>query len=490
MQMVQSSSSSSSPAVDHQVPLGGPIYHRDLVGPLTRVPAFETAVVTELQSLKAQLNLDDSSSLSQLLFGDGDGEEEEEFDLSVDDLKIFSEEDLAQKALKEAFPQNQQPAENSSTACLDSQDGEGELVRNSRSTRMGRPPKATSFEKNTKKSNKRGRTFDRENRAVELENVAFIEKVEHLARIKQKQDEDKIAARLHSFNGASNSKVNEGPVSPSMSSDKVAKMKSLRFITSTDKMRIPSNVIEHVPITYPEVVLCIEVYKNNMWTKTQEFLVLGSQRLSELRDQLYCLTDHLMHKEGKFDPSGYFLVEDVFCNDMRDPSAIDYSEPILDWLRNSKDEALAKWESILSGELQQKQRALLGDALTPPLPQFRAVEMHNIRFCDLWFRLGAGYLYCHQGDCKHHIVIRDMRLIHPEDVQNRASYPVLTFQLKTRHHKCSVCKIYRATKFTVDDKWAQENPCHFCDNCYYYFHYAEDNSLLYPDFTVYDYHHE
>ncbi|KAH0722143.1 hypothetical protein KY289_005187 [Solanum tuberosum] len=82
-----------------------------------------------------------------------------------------------------------------------------------------------------------------------------------------------------------------------------------------------------------------------------------------------------------------------------------------------------------------------------------------------------------------------MRMIHPEDVQNRAAYPLITFQPKLRFQKCSVCKIFKAVKVTVDDKWAAENPCYFCELCYYMLHYV-DGSLLYDDFSVYEYLHE
>ncbi|CAA2934666.1 Hypothetical predicted protein [Olea europaea subsp. europaea] len=34
---------------------------------------------------------------------------------------------------------------------------------------------------------------------------------------------------------------------------------------------------------------------------------------------------------------------------MREHSAIDYSKPILDWLENSKDDALEKWDCIIAG---------------------------------------------------------------------------------------------------------------------------------------------
>eukprot|EP01018_Ginkgo_biloba_P025720 Gb_05446 [translate_table: standard] len=180
---------------------------------------------------------------------------------------------------------------------------------------------------------------------------------------------------------------------------------------------------------------------------TQEFLVLGRQPLTVLRDKIYCLTDQLMQKAEQHVPSGYFLIENVFYNDLRDPMAIDYSSPIIDWVRNKKDEALEKWKAITAAGFKKKQRALLqSSSQFDRLPFFRAVDMAATCFADLRFRLGIRYLYCHQGDCTHGIVIRDMRLIHPEDVQNKAAYPLLTFQPRVRHRKCTICDIYRAKK--------------------------------------------
>ncbi|XP_020249590.1 snRNA-activating protein complex subunit [Asparagus officinalis] len=196
-----------------------------------------------------------------------------------------------------------------------------------------------------------------------------------------------------------------------------------------------------------------------------------------------------MQTAGQHDPSGYFLIENTFCNDLRDPSATDYSLPIFDWLKNSKNEATEKWEVITSGELKKMQKELLGHADASNFPNFKSVYMHKTRFSDLQFRLGAGYLYCHQGNCKHTIVVRDMRLVHPEDAQNGADYPLLTFQIQPRYRKCEVCKIFQATKMTVDDKWAEKNPCYFCIKCYFLLHYKEDGSLLYPH-SVFDYYHE
>ncbi|XP_052170737.1 snRNA-activating protein complex subunit [Diospyros lotus] len=471
------------------IPRGGPIYLPDMVGPLSKTCEFETNVLQELEKLKIEL------------FSDLDGMPIE--DISVDELKIISDEELVNKAFEEAFKDDEE-IDNSSKfsqkqpqfgrkddckissyghACLESSGMLEDASTSDKSLNVSSLRAGENGKSSRKISNKRKRssTINQQNHTL---NDNCIGKVEQLVKIRQRQDEDKAAARLHSFNGSCRTNV-----SASLTSDRSERMKALKSISSTTKVQ-SLNTREPVPVIHPEVVLCIEVYHNKRtWSKTQEFLVLGCQPLTELRDSICCLTDELMRKAGQHDPSGYFLIEEVFCNDLRDPSAINYSKPIFDWLRNSEDEAREKWECIISGEMQQRQKSLLGSERISRLPSFKAVEMHKVRFCDLQFRLGAGYLYCHQGDCKHAIVVRDMRLIHPEDAQNRAAYPITTFQSKLRFQKCTVCKIYKAEKVTVDDKWAPENPCYFCLNCYYMLHYV-DGSLIYNNFTVFDYHHD
>ncbi|XAR67595.1 hypothetical protein NMG60_11002414 [Bertholletia excelsa] len=470
------------------IPRGGPIYVTDMVGPLTRVSDFEASVFEELEKLKEEL---------------GSGFEVSDEDLCVDELKIITEEELVNKAFEEAFKDGKETVispeaseeqpnpggkDDGKTLSRGHACSEGLGILENASALCeplnGLPPRdGYNGTMNTNMPKKRKRKIINQQNCPSQE--SYIAKVEELAKIKQKQDEDKAAARLHSFNGG-RIKSNE---LATLSSDRTERIQALKSLSYSAKVK-PSNVREHVPVIHPEVVLCVEVYHNKKtWLKNQEFLALGCQPLTELRDSIYCLTDELMKREGLHDPSGYFLIEEVFCNDLRDPSATDYSRPIFDWLRNSEEEALEKWECIISGEMQQKQKSVLGSASNTRLPHFRAADMHRMRICDLQFRLGAGYLYCHQGDCKHVIVIRDMRLIHPEDVQNRAAYPITTFQLKLRFRKCSVCKIYRAEKVTVDDKWAAENPCYFCKNCYYMLHY-ENGSLIYDEFSVYDYDHE
>nr|GEZ06422.1 hypothetical protein [Tanacetum cinerariifolium] len=313
----------------------------------------------------------------------------------------------------------------------------------------------------------------------------YMVELEKLVGIKQKQEDDKLSASLHSFCGTS------GPVSLVTLSETKERMSSFNHTSLSTQVK-SSNTREHVPLHDSEILLCVEVYHRNRvnsWVKNLEILVLGQQFLTELRDKMYCLSDEIMKTVTKYDPSGYFLIEDIFYNDLREAGAIDYSKPILDWLRESKKTAQEKWECITSGSLLPKEKEFLGSGNGPKMPQFKAHSMQKTRFCDINFRLGAGYLYCHQGECKHLMVIRDMRLIHPEDVQNRAAYPLILFQSKLRFQKCSCCKIFKAVKVTTDDKRAPENPCYFCDVCYYMLHYKDDQ-LLYEEFNVFDYIHD
>lgn len=447
------------------IPLGGPIYAPNLVGPLTRVPHFESSLLQELQSLEVALHMDSSQLCDE--------------DISIDELKVFTEEQLLNMALEESSQNNErlnnqpEPREenlNARVARADEEEVNGHNLEAAPAPNANR-----STNKVTRRKRKQEKTSD-----IEENSIA---KVAEIIKIKQKQDADRAAVKLHAFN------CKKEIASSSEKKERLKSLRSTKFSAKVPQVKSLSSV-KHEALQHPTTVLFVEVYhKSRKMMKTQEFLALGRQTLAELKDKIYCVTNKLMEKAGQNDSSGYFLIEDVFCNDLRNPSAIDYSKPILDWLRNSEDEARKKWGCIITGESQQK-NSVLGEVSVSHVPHFRSVSMSKIRFCDLKFRLGAGYLYCHQGDCKHTIVIRDMRLIHPEDVHDRAAYPIVTFQLRTRVQKCDVCNIYRAKKVTLDDKWAQENPCYFCEDCYFLLHYSKEGNLLYNDFVVHDYVHD
>nr|CAB3479211.1 unnamed protein product [Digitaria exilis] len=501
---------------------GGPVFVPFMVGPISTAPGFMSSALQELQSLEAEL---------------GDPGDEFDDELCVDELKVLSLEELVERALQEAMEEDSdsgnasQPEEQTldegmsadpaprnealtsspsaerespalladdttvilhepessngkprgkkaktrrkkgktGTIALDSSvereshgspvdmaivpyepegsEGNGTATTNLSAGNgvselpidnlsiVAHDPEEINGQTTCEKGKKRGRHFDREVRAKILQG-SYLTKADKWVQIKAKQDEDKFAARLHSFSG--DSVKFKGSKS---SSEKIEPARSLKLTDAPLKNKALRSD-EHRPVVRPEVILCVEIYEKT--------------------------------------------VKDTFYNDTRHRSATDYSKPILDWLENSSDEVAEKWDAITTGVLKKRQKDLLRGLNVSNVPEFKSERMQATRFSDLHFRPGAGYLYCHQGNCKHTIVIRDMRLIHEEDSHDQVDYPLQAFQLQKRLQKCSVCQIYLATKMTVDDKWALNNPCYFCIKCYYLLHYKEDNTPLYQH-TVYDF---
>ncbi|GKA34482.1 snRNA-activating protein complex subunit isoform X1 [Tanacetum coccineum] len=303
-----------------------------------------------------------------------------------------------------------------------------------------------------------------------------VEKENRCYTIKQDQEKFKSAARLHSFSG------DLGSDATANLPEKKESALSLEYTNLSTQVK--SNLGEHKQLGDSETLLCVEVYsvRQETWVKTQEIMVLGRQFLTELRDNIKCLTDEIMNLAGKHDPSGYFLIEDTFYNDLREDNATDFSEPILTWVKGK--DAIKKWNQII--RKHKKSKVSIGSGSDPKVPELGARSMQTTRFCELRFRLGADYFYCHQGDCKHIMVIRDMRAIHQEDVHNETAYPLNLFQRKFHYQKCMCCNIFKATKVTRGDKLAQEDPCYFCDDCYNKLHYVNEQlELVYDDFKVY-----
>jgi hypothetical protein len=236
--------------------------------------------------------------------------------------------------------------------------------------------------------------------------------------------------------------------------------------TKTFEYDIKSRTAQMEPVPLPpnEVLLHIAVYHPTNYTKTQEFIVAGSSPLTALRDRIYCLHDHLL--DGNQTPSGFFFIEGTFYDDLRDHRAIRYSQPIREWVKKEgryKQQGLAVWEES---------------------------EMEKVEWKELSVRLGAHYLYQHQGNCQHTFLITQVRMAHSGDEQNKLAYPLKPFQAKTRRRKCRVCDLYPAAYVTYGDKLANENPFFFCEECYRPLHYSFQGNLLYNDFQVYSYDHE
>ncbi|XP_061888770.1 snRNA-activating protein complex subunit 3-like [Entelurus aequoreus] len=224
-----------------------------------------------------------------------------------------------------------------------------------------------------------------------------------------------------------------------------------------------------------DVILTINVYYPAIFEKFVyvrphvTLLVLGSQSLVKLRDAICCASDLQVCGEFSNTPemaqdfiskdhykSAFFFFEGVFYNDMRYPECCDISRTTIKWAKDNH------------------------------FPSYRQAKMEDTKFEDLKVKVGFPYLYNHQGDCEHVVIISDVRLTHKDDCLDRKLYPLLTHKHRVAVQKCAVCYTFIARWCTTGDQFAPSNPCLFCDKCFRMLHYDKDANKL-GDFLAYPY---
>lgn len=237
--------------------------------------------------------------------------------------------------------------------------------------------------------------------------------------------------------------------------------------------RKPESALDLVP--EGELILSINVYYPAVFERSRRerphitLNMLGSHCLSDLRDAICCVSDLQVCGEFSNMPnmapdfiskdhykSAFFYFEGIFYNDTRFPECQDISTIIVDWAK-SRD-----------------------------LPTYKQAKMEDTRFVDLKVKLGYPYLYCHQGDCEHLVIITDIRLSHKDDCLDMRLYPLLTHKHRVVTQKCAVCHLYIGRWVTMNDQLAPKDPCLFCDMCFRMLHYDSAGKKL-GDFLAYPY---
>ncbi|XP_041789866.1 snRNA-activating protein complex subunit 3 [Chelmon rostratus] len=237
--------------------------------------------------------------------------------------------------------------------------------------------------------------------------------------------------------------------------------------------RKPDSVADVIP--EGEIILTINVYYPAVIEKFSyirphtTLLMTGSHSLAELRDAICCVSDLQVCGEFSNTPdmapgfiskdhfkSAFFFFEGVFYNDMRFQECQDISMTTIEWTKARK------------------------------FPSYSQAKMEDTRFVDLTVKVGFPYLYCHQGDCEHLVIITDIRLAHKNDCLDKKLYPLLTHKHRVATQKCAVCHVFIGRWFTTNDQFAPSDPCLFCDKCFRMLHYdAQGNKL--GDFLAYPY---
>lgn len=193
----------------------------------------------------------------------------------------------------------------------------------------------------------------------------------------------------------------------------------------------------------------------------QEFYVIGSQTLAELRDKVYCHCDsgpffdisdnpHQPERKRLQDEAnpGFFFIHDTFYNDMRNDRNMDYSEVIRKWAERQK----------CVGELKCR-------------------KMEETRFDDLRFRLGYPQVYQHHGNCEHIFLISDCRLLSPTDILTRKRYPILNSYVFPRSIPCNICGHCEANFIVKNSDQHIFDPAYVCQACFESYHYKDGKKI-------------
>lgn len=200
----------------------------------------------------------------------------------------------------------------------------------------------------------------------------------------------------------------------------------------------------------------------------QEYQVLGSNFLTELRDKFYCQCNFGPFKDISDDPHnipertpqtpdpGFFFIHDTFYNDTRNPANLDYSKIIVDWY--------------------QKQ----GYAR-----EFKTALMQDTKFEDLQIRVGYPCVYQHQGACEHVFCISSVDLLNNSHCLVRSEYPILHSALKTRATMCDICGRSDAMFIVTNCPLHLKDPMKMCYNCFFHFHYENDGVTKTCSFQAY-----
>lgn len=228
-----------------------------------------------------------------------------------------------------------------------------------------------------------------------------------------------------------------------------------------DMARFPKKLPRLAP---DEVILTVAVC-NLLGHKEQEYDVLASQHLYELRDAFHFAQDWMFDGPTRM-KSACFFIDGIFYADKRHPSAIDYSTEIIAWKRHTGERGFLRRDASTS---------------------------MDVRFCELErIPFGEKCIYVHQGDIERSLYFTNARLVHPaNDCPFVEAYPVLTFMRRYLKRRCYACWQNFAMWLVLDSSRCPHNPSFWCARCFRHFHQDANGDYLPPvDYKIFPYLHD
>lgn len=228
---------------------------------------------------------------------------------------------------------------------------------------------------------------------------------------------------------------------------------------------------------YDEVILFVRVYEPFVYRRgeattrkprlSQEFTVIGSQLLTELRDKIYCqckfgpfydisnrytdiisldIEDQEQQTNVISDP-GFFFITDTFYNDTRCTDT-DYTIEIREWMTRR-----------------------------PEIGEVHVKSMAETHFNELNVRLAYPQVYKHYGNCEHLFTFSDIRLLAPDDSLKRIDYPMLRIVSSSKMKICMVCGFEEACFVVQNSSVHIHEPAFLCKQCLISYHYVDGKKV-------------
>mmetsp|Transcript_60725 Transcript_60725/g.131618 ORF Transcript_60725/g.131618 Transcript_60725/m.131618 type:complete len:490 (+) Transcript_60725:79-1548(+) len=228
-----------------------------------------------------------------------------------------------------------------------------------------------------------------------------------------------------------------------------------------DLSRVPADS----PQVDPDAVVITVVVCNSQGWKEQEYDILATQTLAELRDSFHFASDWMFDGPTRM-KSAVFFIDGIFYADRRHETALDYSKEIIAWLKHNKSPRTLREDTSRS---------------------------MDVRLCDLdRIPFGEVCVYVHQGDVEHNVYFTGMRLFNERhDCPLVEAYPVLTYMKRYKKRRCYACWQNHAIWLVLDFERCPYNPSYWCGDCFRHFFQTETGEFLPPlTFKVFPYLHD
>ncbi|KAF7315511.1 Expansin-like EG45 domain-containing protein [Mycena indigotica] len=197
-----------------------------------------------------------------------------------------------------------------------------------------------------------------------------------------------------------------------------------------------------------QAVLTVTVHNRLSWRQSQvarstRHLILSSQTLGDLFDAIHCPSTELREE---------ILEDDRVVGYKSDgPPTRPGCVVCVEGMAYGDGESETDYADKLIQHLQAVQKETTVSVKKAP------TAMHDTPLSSLVLRIGEPYWLLHHGNCEHVIVVEQIRLQHPSDVQS--GYPITTQITFPSIDNCRACNKFPAVWSIVDDERLGESPC-------------------------------